>query len=113
MNFTPQEEMYGKVIQKAWEDADFKARLVANPLATLQAITGKSFRIPEGKTLVVCDQTDDSTIYINIPPYQSADEVELTDAQLEAVAGGAGRPGLNIDDLFGPLVYNPFEKLPI
>lgn len=110
MNLTPQEEMYAKVIQKAWEDPNFKARLVADPIAALQAFTGKSFHIPAGKRLVVRDQTDDSTIYINIPPYRSTDEVELTDAQLEAVAGGTG-PVVDIKDLFGPTIYNPFEKL--
>lgn len=110
MNLTPQEEMFAKVIQKAWEDSNFKARLVADPAATLQAFIGKSFQVPPGKKLVVRDQTDDSTIYINIPPNQSTGEMELTDAQLEAVAGGTG-PVVNIKDLFGPTIYNPFEKL--
>jgi hypothetical protein len=112
MDFTKQQEVYAQVVQKAWEDADFKAKLVADPIATLEAFTGEKFNVPEGKTLVVRDQTDESTMYINIPPAQTRDEVELTDEQLEAVAGGAHRePVIDIEKLFGPLIYNPIENI--
>lgn len=88
MDFSKQQEMYAKVVQKAWEDPNFKSSLVADPLATLEAFTGQSFKLPPGQTLVVRDQTDPSTIYINIPQDKTSEDVVLTDEQLEAVAGG-------------------------
>lgn len=45
-------------------------------------------QLKEVQTLVVSDQTDDSTIYINIPAEQKMEDVELNEEQLEAVAGG-------------------------
>ena len=86
MDFKNSREMYSKVLQEAQENADFKQRLVADPVATLKAFTGKDIDLPVGKTVVVRDQTDESTVYINIPPDVSA--MELTDEQLEMVAGG-------------------------
>ena len=102
MDLTNQQELYGSVVQKAWEDADFKARLVADPVATLEAFTGKPLNIPAGKTLVVRDQTDDSAVYINIPPSKSIEDVELTDDQLEAVAGGQSLTIIDIEDILLP-----------
>jgi len=68
MNITPQQETYAQVVQKCWEDADFKQKLVSDPIGTLESFTGRSINVPEGKTLVVRDQTNESSIYINIPP---------------------------------------------
>ncbi|WP_367393036.1 TOMM propeptide domain-containing protein [Lewinella sp. LCG006] len=94
MDFKNSQEGYGRILKEAWGNADFKQRLVANPVATIEAFTGKEFNLPEGKTLVVRDQTDESTVYINIPPDTS--EMELTDEQLELVAGGDSEDnGLN------------------
>lgn len=93
MEFTENQKMYAEIVQKAWEDADFKARLVATPVATIEEFTGGKLNLPEGKTLVVRDQTTEDTVYINIPAKQEVD-VELNEEQLEAVAGG--KKGWNI-----------------
>lgn len=87
MEFSQEQKLYGEIVQKAWEDADFKKELVANPVAAIEKLTGKKMTLPEGKTLVVRDQTDDSTVYINIPAKQEVD-AELNDAQLDLAAGG-------------------------
>jgi predicted aminopeptidase len=94
MEFTQEQKLYAEIVQKAWEDASFKEELVANPVATIEKFTGKKMNLPEGKTLVVRDQTDESTVYINIPatPKLSVD-TELNEDQLEAVAGGVGPGG--------------------
>ncbi len=86
MKLTKEQEMYQAVIQKAWEDENFKAALVANPVAAIETLTGKKLNIPAGKTLVVRDQTEADTVYINIPATQ--DNVELNEEQLETVSGG-------------------------
>ncbi|MEC3875857.1 NHLP leader peptide family RiPP precursor [Chryseobacterium salviniae] len=90
MEFTQEQKAYAEIVQKAWEDAEFKKELVNDPVAAIEKFTGKKLNLPEGKTLVVRDQTDESSVYINIPtaPKNTAD-AELSEEQLEAVSGGA------------------------
>src|SRR5258705_13780949 len=97
MEITQEQKLYAEVVQKAWEDAEFKKELVANPIAAIEKFIGKKLNLPEGKTLVVRDQTDESAIYINIPvaPKHSGD-TQLSEEQLEAVAGGVGGIGIAI-----------------
>ena len=88
MEFTQEQKLYGEIVQKAWDDAQFKSELVANPVATIEKLTGQTLNLPKGKTLVVRDQTDESTVYINLPAKPNTEDVELNEDQLEAVAGG-------------------------
>jgi hypothetical protein len=87
MEFTQEQKLYAQIVQKAWEDADFKTALAADPLPTIENFLGKKLTLPEGKTLVVRDQTDESTVYINIPSLPEID-AELSEEELEAVSGG-------------------------
>ncbi|WP_086455296.1 NHLP leader peptide family RiPP precursor [Flavobacterium sp. FPG59] len=106
MEFTQEQKLYAEIVQKAWEDASFKQELIANPVAAIEKLTGKKMNLPEGKTLVVIDQTDESTVYINIPAVQKkVDDVELNEEQLEAVAGG-------IDGLGGCVPTFPTPWIP-
>jgi hypothetical protein len=91
MEFTQEQKMYAEIVQKAWEDAEFKKELVVNPIATIEKFIGKKLNLPEGKTLMVRDQTDESAIYINIPAVvKHSEDSQLSEEQLEAVAGGVG-----------------------
>lgn len=90
MTFTKEQELLGTIISKAWDDAQFKQELIADPVAAIEKLTGEKVDLPGGKTLVVRDQTDESAIYINIPAKQELSDVELTEDQLEAVSGGIG-----------------------
>ena len=90
MEITQEQKLYQEVIQKAWEDVEFKKELTVNPLEAIEKLTGVRLNLPEGKRIVVRDQTDESTVYINIPAKQEMDDVELNEEQLEAVAGGKG-----------------------
>lgn len=87
MEFTQEQKLYAEIVQKAWEDENFKKELVANPLEAIEKLTGKKLNLPEGKTLVVRDQTAEDAVYINIPAAPEVD-AELNEEQLEAVAGG-------------------------
>jgi len=110
MEITQEQKLYQQVVQKAWEDAEFKAELVANPVAAIEKFTGKKMNIPEGKTLIVRDQTEQSTVYINIPAKPETD-VELNEDELEKVAGGC-QHGLNSGNPNPITIGYPTPKLP-
>lgn len=93
MTYLDQQEKGAELLKtlayKAWESADFKEQLINNPVATIEQVTGKDLSFLGDKKIIVEDQTDDSVIYINIPAQPKMDELELTEEQLELVAGGA------------------------
>jgi hypothetical protein len=82
------QELVNSLITHSWEDTSFKNRLVANPVSAIEEFTGKKMNIPAGKTLVVNDLTDEGYAYITIPAKPDFDSLELSDEQLEMVAGG-------------------------
>ena len=62
--------------------------MIKNPKATLAGLKGLNFKFPKNSSVVVEDQTDLSAIYLNIPRKPDFKSMELTDKQLEVVAGG-------------------------
>lgn len=81
-------ELLNSLVEKAWIDNDFKGQLIENPTKTINDFTGKNFIMPVNKKIVVEDQSNESIIYLNIPAEPNLDELELSDEQLEQVAGG-------------------------
>lgn len=81
-------ELMQTLIQKAWDSAAFKDQLIKNPVGTIEQVTGKELTLRDNKKIVVEDQSSDSVIYFNIPAKMNLDELELTEEQLELVAGG-------------------------
>lgn len=106
MEFTQEQKLYAEIVQKAWDDAQFKSELVANPIVAIEKLTGQTLNLPQGKTLVVRDQTDESTVYINIPAKPNMEDAELNEDQLEAVAGG-GLIGAAVGAVVGGIVGGP------
>ena len=102
MKITKEQKLFQEVVSKAWEDNAFKNELITNPVDAIEKLTGVKLNLAEGKTIVVRDQTDESTVYINIPAEQKMEDVELNDAQLEAVAGGIEGDGC---------IINPFKGI--
>ena len=88
MKLTQDQKFLETVITEAWNNPTYKAELIANPVEAIKSLTGMEVNIPEGKRLVVVDQTDTSVLNVNIPPQPNMDDVELTEEQLEVVAGG-------------------------
>ena len=82
MNQEEREKQYGQLIAKAWTDDEFKARLKADPRATLAEV---GIEPPAGLEIEVLESTPGKA-YLVIPP-KPVDE--LSDADLEKVAGGA------------------------
>lgn len=83
-----EEEVLRLVISKAWEDSNFRKSLITDPVKAIENLTGAKIVLPEGKTLVVNDQTDKSKVYMNIPSEPNIEDIELTEEQLEIIAGG-------------------------
>ena len=88
---TVEQQKYGAKLmntlaQKAWESSAFKEQLINNPVSTIESVTGQ--RMELDLKVVVEDQTDESIIYLNIPSKPDLASLELTDEQLEMVAGG-------------------------
>lgn len=80
-----------KIYAKAWENESFKQSLIEDPVATLTRITKGEFKL-EGVKIQVNDQTDTSTLYLNIPANPQDlvidFDMELTEEDLELIAGG-------------------------
>jgi len=116
MELTREQKLYQTIINKAWEDKSFKQELLTNPHQAIENLTGEKVQLPEGKTLVVRDQTSEDVVYINIPAAQETDDVELDEEQLEAVAGGTILPWSTspyttpIIPIHPILIYNPTSQ---
>ena len=101
MEFTKDQGILEQVVSEAWSNPTFKQALLANPQEAVKELTGKTFNLPEGKTLEVCDQSKPGVLYLNLPEKPNLDNVELTDKELEIVAGG-GIPKPIIIECFMP-----------
>ncbi len=73
-------EMKDRILSKAEEDGDFRARLIADPKTAISAEIGAA--IPDGFDVAVHEDSA-TTAHLVLPPSPA-----LTDAELEAVAGG-------------------------
>jgi len=86
------QEQGSEVIESLFNEvrgnAAFKAEFLKSPREVLEKFTGKKLDLPENITLVAEDQSDPSVVYLNIPKKLDLSNFELTDEQLELVAGG-------------------------
>lgn len=88
MELTKDQEILQSVVKKAWNDQVFKSNLLENPVATIETFLGHPINLPTDKNLVFVDQTDSSTIFINIPAEPNLEDMELNEDQLDIVSGG-------------------------
>jgi hypothetical protein len=95
MNQEVQNVQIRKILAKCWEDAFFKQRLLADPAAVLKA---EGVEIPADYTVRVLENTDKVINYV-LPPNPN---VELSDSDLEAVAGGTKVGPTQNEQMYGP-----------
>ena len=87
---TGRQEMERRLIEKSVEDEAFRQRLIEDPKAAVEQELGK--RLPEEVRVQAVEESAD-TIYLVLPsssPIAAAEGGELSDQDLESVAGGAG-----------------------
>jgi hypothetical protein len=96
-------EVERRLVQRSLQDEEFRQRLLDDPKGTLEQELGSG--LPEGVQVRVVEESSD-TIYLVLP---SASVVggELSDQDLEAVAGASGIPADTYDSLTcsGALCY--------
>ena len=80
MNAEPLKQ-WSQIVAKAWADDQFKQRLLADPAAVLNEL---GVMVPAGVTVKVVENTD--TVCNLVLPGKP--KGELTDAELQSVAGG-------------------------
>ena len=81
MNRAEQSKQMNQIIARCWSDEGFKRKLMADPVATLNA---EGMEVPAGMSVKVLENTD-TVSYLVIP----AQPAELSDQDLRNVAGGA------------------------
>lgn len=100
MELTNDQKILDAIVKKAWKDPAFKNDLITRPVATIESFLGRPIHLPEGKNIAFVDQTDSSTIFINIPAEVNMDDVELNEEQLDIVSGGDA-------DITPPIIIKP------
>ena len=69
-----------RIVARCWVDAEFKARLQADPVAVLQA---EGLSLPQGVQLQVLEDTPTLCHLVLVQP-----PADVSDAELEALSGG-------------------------
>lgn len=77
---------FGEIISKCWQDAAFKKRFLTEPKAVLAEF---GMDLPAGLEVKVVENSD-KVMYLTLPPNPKTLGGELSDNQLDAVSGGAG-----------------------
>ena len=80
-------EIERRLVQRSIEDESFRQRLIEDPKGAVEEELGT--RLPEEVRVVAVEETQD-TIYLVLPatPMAGAEGAELSDRELESVAGG-------------------------
>lgn len=76
-----QMKQYSKIVAKCWADADYKAKLIADPNGTLRA---DGITVPGGIEVRIVENSP-QVVYVVLP--EAPSEGELTDEELSGVVG--------------------------
>ncbi len=80
-------EVFNRLILKAWEDEEFKQKLLTNPRAVYAQEFG--YQVPDNLAFEVIEETLDAIkIVLPVNPFLKIAEEELSEEILDAIAGG-------------------------
>jgi hypothetical protein len=89
-----------QLIEKAMKDTAFRQKLLNNPKEVIEAEFGR--KIPESVQVNILEE-DSQTVYLILPRVSDQNsEMELTETELNAVAGGAPWSIFECASLEGP-----------
>jgi hypothetical protein len=93
-------EVERRLVQRSLQDEDFRQRLLDDPKGTLEQELGRG--LPAGVEVRVVQESAD-TIYLVLPSASALGDQggELSEEELEAVAGGLGDRYTDNDDTCG------------
>lgn len=80
-----QNDLYAKIITRAWKDQKFKAKLLSNPRAAFKEM---GLEIPENIQVKVVEERPNSFTFVL--PMPGAGIGEMSDQELEKLVAGAG-----------------------
>lgn len=78
-------EIQDKILQHAHENAEFRQELLSDPKGTLEKYTGQ--KLPADGNVYV-HEIGPKELHLVVPAEDQASDVELSDEELESVAGG-------------------------
>jgi hypothetical protein len=79
------QELEAKIVALAWADDEFRRKFIADPKGQFEAHLGT--KLPESLTMTVHEETPDSLHFV-IPTKPAGNLSELSDEDLEKIAGG-------------------------
>lgn len=95
------QDLYQMIVAEYRKNDHFKDELENNPVQAIERATGKKCVMHADTKIVVEDQSDESIVYLNIPRKVDLENFELTDEQLEMVAGGIAVVTLSVGAAIG------------
>ncbi|MBO06546.1 MAG: NHLP leader peptide family natural product precursor [Parcubacteria group bacterium] len=66
---------YGKIVAKAWQDAEFKAKLMVDPKSVLKE---NGVEVPERSEVKIVENTD-TLVHFTLPPKPDEGELDKDD----------------------------------
>lgn len=101
-------DIEAKIIAKAWKDEAYKQRLLADPKAVIEEESGMKF---SDSVSVQVTEENTNSLYLTLPMSPEIEGVNLSEEELEMIAGGARfRPFDTLSVLLGPKKNKPTDS---
>ena len=86
--FSSGQDLNDSIVNEALTNDEFKNQLIDNPRKAINQFANGEYYLSEDLNVIVHDESDTNFIYFNIPAKIDMDDIELSNEELEIVAGG-------------------------